>query len=135
MANFTKTFDSTIQIIGTSDDFITLSADNSYATSGSVVNLLTSGYEGVQVFCEVEFDSTPTDDIEVKVYASLDDSDFDTIPLYSTSIDTTDDSGEITRITMIIKDVAYFKVVMAQNGSTDSHDVRAYVRPWYWTNT
>ena len=109
------------QIIGAADGYETCSGTTPVASSD--IDLETDGYFGVQIVPEVNFDSTPTDYVDVKVYGSLDGTNYDDTPLYTRRIDKATDPNQIS---FSIEGYAHLKVTMTQSGSTDSHDVRCY---------
>lgn len=130
MATAKRTFGASTQIIGTADGYITLSGTTESYSSD--VDLETNGYEGTHVTVEIDFDVTPTDDVRVKIYGSLDGSTYDNVPLFSQLVSRTLDPS---RITLIVRDVLHFRVGVVQTGSTDSHNVRAYQQTWRWDVT
>lgn len=127
MATAKRVYGTIAQIIGTGDGYITLSGTTESYSSD--VDLETNGYEGAHVTVEIDFDTTPTDDVNVKVYGSLDGTTYDNIPLYALQVSRTLDPS---RITIIVRDVLHFRVGVVQTGSTDSHNVRSYQQTWRW---
>jgi hypothetical protein len=130
VANISKNWTADTYIEGTAATYTTLSGTTEEFSDG--VDLVTNGYEGAHVVVEVDFDATPTDHVDVFLYGSLDGVTFGNVPLYSTRIlNTTDPS----RTSIIVDDLAYFRLGFKQTGSTDSHDVRAHYRAWRWQST
>lgn len=129
MATISKSWAAAAQIIGTTDGYVTLSGTTESYSSD--VDLETDGYEGAHVLVEVNFDATPTDHVDVSVYGSLDGSTYDSTPLFSQRVDKAIDPN---RISLIVRDVAHFRIGVKQTGSTDSHDVRAYHQRWRWAS-
>lgn len=127
MATAKRVYGTIAQIIGTGDGYVTLSGTTESYSSD--VDLETNGYEGAHVTVEIDFDTTPTDDVNVKVYGSLDGTTYDNIPLYALQVSRTLDPS---RITLIVRDVLHFRVGVVQTGSTDSHNVRSYQQTWRW---
>lgn len=127
MATISKVWAANAQVIGTGDGYVTLSGTTESFSSN--VDLQTSGYEGAHVIVEVNFDATPTDDVDVSIYGSLDGSNYDDTPLSTFRIDSGTDPNQVS---IIIRDVAHFRIGVVQTGSTDSHDVRAYHERWRW---
>jgi len=115
MAVHKKNWTSATQIIGTGDGYITLSGTTESFSSN--VDMATNGYEGAHVIVEMDYDGTPTDEVEISIYGSLDGTNYDDTPRF------------------IIKDVAHFRLGVKQAGTTDSHNVRAYVRTWNYSTT
>ena len=127
MATAQKTWSSQTQIIGTADGYITLSGTTESYSSD--VNLESSGYEGAHVIVEINYDASPTDEVTINFYGSLDGTNFDDTPFLSMSGDNGTDPQQLS---FIIKDFAHFRIGVVQDGSTDSHDVRAYYQAWRW---
>lgn len=98
----------------------------------AAVDLETSGYEGAHVIVEVDFDATPTDDVKVKIYGSLDGTDWDDVPIFEMTIDKGTDPSQLS---FIVRDVAQFRLGFQQTGATDSHNIRAAYQPWRWQST
>ena len=121
MATAQKTWGSQTQIIGTADGYITLSGTTESYSSD--VNLESSGYEGAHVIVEINYDASPTDEVTINFYGSLDGTNFDDTPFLSMSGDNGTDPQQLS---CVIKDFAHFRIGVVQDGSTDSHDVRAY---------
>jgi hypothetical protein len=95
----------------------------------AAVDLETNGYEGAHVTVEVDFDASPTDHVKVKVYGSLDGTNWDDTPMYEFTIDKGTDPNQVS---FPVRDVAHFRLGFQQTGSTDSHNVRAAYQPWRW---
>jgi len=115
------------QIIGSDDGWVTLSGTTEIYSDA--VNMVTVGYEGAHVIIEADFDDSPTDNIDVKVYGSLDGTNFDDTPYAGVRIYNEVDPNQKS---IVVAGLAYFRIGMAQTGSTDSHNVRAYYRAWRW---
>lgn len=123
MADIGNKWGTQAQIIGSGDGYATLSGTTE--TLSSDVDLETGNLIGALVAVEVNFDSTPTDYVDVRVYWSLDGTN------YSDSADQTmriDKATDPHQRGIKVWNVPHFKVGMVQTGSTDSHDVRAYVQ-------
>jgi len=129
MATHKRNFASTSQIIGAADAYVTLSGTTESFSSD--VDMATNGYEGAEVMVEINFDGTPTDDVDISFYGSLDGSAYDDVAF---SVIRFDNGTDPNQQTFTIKDKAHFRVGAKQTGSTDSHDVRCYVKPWNWTD-
>jgi len=128
MATISRSWTDQTQVIGTGNGWVTLSSTTE--SLSSAVDLATGGYDGAQITVEVDFDSTPTDDVDVRVYGSLNGSDFDDSALTALRVDKDTDPHQVT---FVVRDLAQFRIGAAQTGSTDSHNVRAYYRAWRWT--
>lgn len=129
MSTITKSWTDQTQILGSGGGWVTLSGTNE--TFSSDVDLETNGYEGAHVTVEVDFDPSPTDDVEVALYASLDGSNWDDTALTKLRISRQTDPNQIS---LIVRDVAHFRLGAKQTGSTDSHSVRAYYEAWQWNS-
>jgi len=120
-----KDWDSQIQIEGSADGYTTLSGTTEEYSAA--VDMASGGYEAAHVTVEINYDATPTDEVEISLYGSLDGTNFDDTPIWSMQGDKSVDPQQLS---FIIKDLAHFRIGIKQTGSTDSHDVRAYCRRW-----
>jgi len=127
MATAKRIFATAAQIEGSADGYTTLSGTTEAYSDD--VDLEANGYEGAHVIVEIEYDATPTDEVKIKVYGSLDGSNYDDTPMFQIQGDRTIDPQQIS---LIIRDVAHFRLGFQQTGSTNSHDVRAYQQAWRW---
>ena len=125
MATIKKNWASQSQIEGTGDGYTTLSGTTEEYSLD--VDMETNGYEGAHVTVEIDYDATPTDEVKIKLYGSLDGSNYDDTPIWEMQADKGVDPQQLS---FIIKDLAHFRLGFQQTGSTDSHNVRAYVQPW-----
>ncbi len=129
MPTITKSWTDQTQVIGSGGGWVTLSGTTEAFSSG--VDLETNGYEGAHVIVEADFDPSPTDDVEVALYASLDGSNWDDTALTKLRISKETDPHQVS---LIVRDVADFRLGVKQTGSTDSHNVRAYYEAWCWNS-
>lgn len=125
MATISKNWAVQSQIEGSADGYTTLSGTTE-ATSDDV-DLETNGYEGAHVIVEIDYDSTPTDQVKINLYGSLDGTNYDDTPIWEMQGDKTVDPQQLS---FVIKDLAHFRLGFQQTGSSDSHNVRAYVQAW-----
>lgn len=125
MATIKKNWASQSQIEGTGNGYTTLSGTTEEYSAD--VDLETNGYEGAHVTVEIDYDATPTDEVKIKLYGSLDGSNYDDTPIWEMQGDKSVDPQQLS---FIIKDLAHFRLGFQQTGSTNSHNVRAYVQPW-----
>ncbi|MEK7996527.1 MAG: hypothetical protein AAB403_22225 [Planctomycetota bacterium] len=125
MATIKKSWASLSQIIGTGDGYTTLSGTTESYSSD--VDMETNGYEGAHVTIEINYDASPTDEVKIKLYGSLDGSNYDDTPAWEMQADKSVDPQQLS---FIVKDLAHFRIGVQQTGSTNSHDVRAYVQCW-----
>ena len=130
MATIKRAFAAQTQIIGSGDGYVTLSGTTESFSSD--VDLETNGYEGSHVIVEMDYDAGPTDEVEVAVYGSLDGTNYDDTPIFSQQGDHDTDPQQLS---FVIKDLLHFRVGVKQTGSTDSHNVRAYVQSWNYSST
>jgi hypothetical protein len=130
MTTINKNWNSQAQIVGTGDGYVTLSGTTeSYSTD---VDMETNGYEGAHVTIEIDYDSSPTDEVKIKLYGSLDGSNYDDTPILEIQGDKSVDPQQLS---FIVKDLAHFRIGVQQTGSTDSHNVRGYVQCWNYQST
>jgi hypothetical protein len=125
MSTIKKNWATQGQIAGSGDGYITLSGTTESYSSD--VDLETNGYEGAHVIVEINYDATPTDEVKIKLYGSLDGTNYDDTPIWEMQAD---NGINLQQLSFIIKDLAHFRIGVQQTGSTDSHDVRAYVQCW-----
>ncbi|MHC4226076.1 MAG: hypothetical protein ACYSW0_01485 [Planctomycetota bacterium] len=130
MATINKNWASQSQIIGTSYGYVTLSGTTESYSSD--VDMETNGYEGAHVTVEINYDVSPTDEVKIKLYGSLDSSNYDDTPIWEMQGDKSVDPQQLS---FVVKDLAHFRIGVQQTGSTDSHDVRAYVQCWNYQST
>jgi len=125
MPTISKNWASQSQIIGTGDGWVTLSGTTE--TFSSDVDFQTNGYEGAHLVVEVDYDASPTDEVKIKLYGCLDGSNYDDTPIWEMQGDKNTDPQQLS---FVVKDLAHFRIGVQQTGSTDSHNVKAYVRAW-----
>jgi len=125
MATIKKNWAAQSQIEGTGDGYTTLSGTTEEYSAD--VDLETNGYEGAHVIVEINYDASPTDEVKIKLYGSLDGTNYDDTPMWEIQGDKSVDPQQLS---FIIKDLAHFRLGFQQTGSTNSHDVRAYVQLW-----
>lgn len=95
----------------------------------SDVDLETNGYEGAHVVVEADFPATPTDNLVVSVYASLDGVNYDDTPLYAFEIDNGTDPNQVS---FVVRDVAHFRIGLKSSGTTDTIDAQVKYQVWRW---
>jgi len=127
MATAKRVFSAMTQIEGSGDGYTTLSGTTEEYSAD--VDLETDGHEGAHVVVEIDYDASPTDEVKIKVYGSLDGSNYDDTPMFEMQGDKSVDPQQIS---LVVKDVLHFRLGFQQTGSTDSHNVRAYVQKWRW---
>lgn len=122
-------WDGRIQIIGTTNGYITLSGVTEVLSSNVTIETrdIRGGWDGVMIDVEVDFDATPTDDVEVNIYGSLDGVTYDNVPLYSFIVSKDLDPSILS---FRIDYIPNLKVGIKQTGATDSHNVRVYMKRW-----
>ena len=125
MATIGRDYEAESQIIGTENAYVTLSG-----TTMSYSSVLQGdAWIGFEIAVEVDFDGTPTDDVEVWWFPARDGGAPPTNP---------DDVGKFlglwqneTDPNQQTKDVpasSFGRIGVVQTGATDSHDVRAYAK-------
>jgi hypothetical protein len=130
MATISRNCASQSQIIGTGDGYFTLSGTTESYSSD--IDMETNGYEGAHVTVEIDYDATPTDEVNIKLYGSLDGTNYDDTPIWEMQGDKSVDPQQLS---FIVRDLAHFRIGVQQTGSTDSHNVRAYVQYWNYQST
>src|SRR5512134_3166978 len=120
MATIKKSWASPSQIIGTGDAYVTLSGTTESYSSD--VDMETNGYDGAHVIVEINYDASATDEVKIKLYGSMDGSNYDDTPAWEMQGDKSVDPQQLS---FIVKGLAHFRIGVQQTGSTDSHDVRA----------
>jgi len=125
MPTINKNWASQSQVVGTGDGFVTLSGTTESFSSD--VDMEANGYEGAHIVVEINYDATPTDEVTIKLYGSLDGNNYDDTPIWEIQADNSVDPQQLS---FIVRDLAHFRIGIQQTGSTDSHDVRAYVQCW-----
>lgn len=88
-----------------------------------------STWEGCHCFVDVDFVSGPTDDLVIEVLSTNDGTNFDTIPLFSFTVDNTNDNG---RVSWVVTSVYGFRAKFKASGSTDSINIMFRYRKWRW---
>ena len=130
MSTTKRKYNPQLQIIGTGDGYVTLSGTTeSYSND---IDLESSGHVGAHIIVEINYDGTPTDEVKVKLYGSLDGSNYDDTPMWEMQGDKTVDPQQLS---FIVKDVLHARIGVQQTGSTDSHDVRAYIQKYSYETT
>jgi len=125
MATISKNWAAQTQIEGSGDGYTTLSGTTEEYSAD--VDLETNGYEGAHVIVEIDYDATPADEVKIKLYGSLDGTNYDDTPIWEMQGDKSVDPQQLS---FIIKDLAHFRLGFQQTGATDSHNVRAYTQCW-----
>lgn len=120
-----RDYEAESQIEGAGDAYTTLSGTNWEYSSV----LQGDGWVGFKIAVEVNFDGTPTDDVEVWWF-----------PCRDATPTNPDDVGKFLGLllkgtdpnqqTWYIGADDFGRIGIRQTGATDSHDVRAYARRW-----
>ena len=95
----------------------------------SDVDLETDGYEGSHVTVDVTFGATPEYNAIVSIYGSLDGSNYDDVAIFSQEITLV--SATTQQISLVIKDLAHFRVGMKQGG-TVTNDATVTIKEQSW---
>ena len=130
MATINRNWASQSQIVGTGDSYVTLSGTTESYSSD--VDTETNGYEGAHVIVEIDYDASPTDEVRIKLYGSLDGSNYDDTPVWEMQGDKSVDPQQLS---FVVRDLAHFRIGVQQTGSTNSHNDRAYVQCWNYQST
>ena len=93
----------------------------------SAVDMVTNGYLGAHVEVDLNFDATPTDNLIINVWTSLDGSTWSDIAANSITVDNGTDPAQLG---FVVEGWAYFRIGVVQDGSTDTHDFRVSYRAW-----
>lgn len=125
MATIKKNWSAVVQIKGVADGFVTLAGTVQKNTLD--VDLETDGYEGAHVIVEINYVGTPTDEVKIKLYGSLDGINYDDTPIWEMQ---GDKAVSPQQLSFIIRDLAHFRIGFQKDGDNDSHTVRAYVQSW-----
>ncbi len=129
-STISKNWASQSQIIGTGDGWITLSGTTESYSSD--VDMETNGYEGAHLIVELDYDASPADQVKIKLYGSLDGTNYDDTVVWEMQGDNSTDPQQLS---FIVKDLAHFRIGVQQTGSTDSPNVRAYLQCWNYQST
>jgi len=124
--------------VWTSETWINAAGSGSFDTLAgtteeytSAVDLATNGYDVVTFWPDINFDGTPTDDIDINVYSSPDGgTDWDDIPIYTIRVDSAIDPAQLA-IT-IVNPPPTLRVGFVQTGATDTHDFRCSYKAANW---
>jgi len=116
-------FNKLIWLIGDADTFVTLSGTTEQLSAG--IDMASGQWKGAHVIADIDFDAGPTDNVVVNIYGSLDGTNWDDTAAYSITIDKGTDPNQIS---VNIANLAYFRIGLVQDGSTDSHNVRSAFR-------
>lgn len=101
-------------------------------TDATTINLVTPGYAGIHVTIYGNFPGSPTDDLDILVYGSLDGIIWDLTPVFSARLEKSPDPNQIS---ITIENLAHVKIHCKRNGSTDTITTTVKYRGWfkqYW---
>ncbi len=115
------TLDTSTFLDGGSQASVTDTGQNS-----EVISLAT--FEGVHCYVEADFPASPTDDLVIEVLSSPDGDNFDTVPLFSFTLDNASDGN----VSWIVTSVFSFRVKFKSSGTNDSISVNFRYRRWQW---
>jgi hypothetical protein len=108
-----------------------LAADREYDYTADV-DLETSGHRGAQVLLEAKLNfganrglgaTAVPNDLVLDVFASLDGTTYDTVPLQSLTLKSRADQDAQT-VSLVVKDVAHFRIGVKTTGTEDTFDYR-----------
>jgi hypothetical protein len=126
MAGDKRKWDNESQIMGTSDNYVTLSGTTE--SLSSYFDMKTNGYEGAMLFVDINFDATPTDNVTINVYPARSGSIQQDTPIWTKKYLAA--NGNVKDGIPIDVSLPYGRAGAVQDGSTDSHDVRMYIQQW-----
>lgn len=132
MATIKKVWTAQTWIVGdATPTWVTLSGViESYSAA---IDLATNGYSQIVFWPEVDFDATPTDDVEFKIYTSADGgTTFTNIALSPLTISKNLDPSNLEVV--IENPPPTLRVGFVQTGSTDSHNVRCSYKAANWSS-
>ena len=118
------------QIISTGGGWSTLSGTTEIYSDA--INFQTDGELGASIHFEVNFDSTPTDHVDFKLYGSNDGTTYARVPFRTIRLDKATDTNITTHV--VEGNRPYVRVGASQSGATDSHDVRCYYKQYTGEN-
>lgn len=87
-----------------------------------------STWEGCHCLVDVDFPGGPTDDLVIEVLSTNDGTNFDTIPLFSFTVDNASDGS----VSWVVTSVYGFKVKFRSSGAADTINVAFRYRRWRW---
>jgi hypothetical protein len=95
--------------------------------NSTTVDMVTNGYEGTHITVDADFPGGPTDHLEVYVETSIDGTNFDEVPYQAFVVRNETDPSQLS---LILKDVAYFRITVNASGVTDTITVTVKERSW-----
>ena len=100
----------------------TTSAETLSGTTESLTGSIdASAFWSVQVTVDINYDTTPTDDIFISIYGSVDGTNWDDTAMDFVAGDKSTDPEQLTF--MLSNPPKYVRIGFQQTGSTDSHEI------------
>ena len=100
----------------------------------SDVDLETNGYEATHVTVDITFGATVEFGVYVSIYGSLDGTNYDDVALFKQVV--TLEASATKQISLIIKDVAHFRIGVVQGGTvTNDATVTIIEQSWNYDST
>ena len=130
MATASRNFSTSADLYNTANGYTGSDSDITTEQYTTNCDLETDGQEGAQLHLKYKTSTGTTDDLEVKVYASEDGTNFDDIPTWSQTFP--NDGTTETEISFIVKDLLNFRVGLARSGSTDTFYAHLTYQAWNW---
>jgi hypothetical protein len=93
------------------------------------IDLETDGHEGVQILIN-GYPNGATDELYLYIYASLDGTNFDTVPMYSQAMPNNGASTEVLLTILLAPAPLHLRIGMIRSGSTDSWAVEIIHQRW-----
>lgn len=98
----------------------------------SAVDLKTNGFEGAVVTVSATFGTT--DDLDIEVLSSNDDSTYDDATYGVTRFVMPHTNSATKRTSFVVRDLPCFKLYCKRTGTTDTITVTAKAMPWRWSS-
>jgi hypothetical protein len=133
MATAKRNFSISQDLYKTTNGYSGSDSDITTEQYSSACDMIASGQEGAQLHLKYKTSSGTTDDLEVKVYASEEGTNFDDIPTWSQTF--ANNGTTETEVSFVIKDLLNFRVGLARSGSTDTYYAHLTYRAWNWDIT
>ena len=96
-------------------------------TASEVISL--AQWEGCHCYVEADFPGGPTDDLVIEVQGSPDGTNFDTVPLFSFTVDNGNGKDNVS---FVVTSVYSFRVKFKSSAGNDTINVFFYYRRWRW---
>lgn len=107
---------------------------NNVTTGSRATNIALDVYEGIHVQVQANSQAaSPVDDLDIEVYASIDDGTTDdTVPIMTMRLDLPDTNNHM--VSFLVTGYRSIEINYLRSGSTDTIDVTQRSRRWRWTD-